>query len=97
MLFRSKNFDQISWFPTFILTPLTYFGGVFYSISLLPPWAEALSHANPILYMVNAFRYGFLGVSDVHVGLAYAIMIGFAAALFTLAVVLLNRGVGIRE
>lgn len=93
----AKNFDQISWFPTFILTPLTYFGGVFYSISLLPPWAEALSHANPILYMVNAFRYGFLGVSDVHVGLAYAIMIGFAAALYTLAVVLLNRGVGIRE
>ena len=80
----AKNFDQISWFPTFILTPLTYFGGVFYSISLLPPWAEALSHANPILYMVNAFRYGFLGVSDVHVGLAYAIMIGFAAALYTL-------------
>jgi ABC-2 type transport system permease protein len=93
----AKNFDQISWFPTFILTPLTYFGGVFYSISLLPDWAEALSHANPILYMVNAFRYGFLGVSDVHVGLAYAIMIGFAAALYTLAVVLLNRGVGIRE
>jgi ABC-2 type transport system permease protein len=64
---------------------------------LLPGWAEALSHANPILYMVNAFRYGFLGVSDVNVVLAYSIMIGFAAILFTLAVVLLNRGVGIRE
>ncbi|HEY4644739.1 MAG TPA: ABC transporter permease [Steroidobacteraceae bacterium] len=93
----AKNFDQISWFPTFILTPLTYFGGVFYSISLLPGWAEALSHANPILYMVNAFRYGFLGVSDVDVVLAYSIMLLFATVMFTLAVVLLNRGVGIRE
>jgi len=93
----AKNFDQISWFPTFILTPLTYFGGVFYSISLLPGWAEALSHANPILYMVNAFRYGFLGVSDVNVMLAYSIMLLFATVMFTLAVVLLNRGVGIRE
>ena len=93
----AKNFDQISWFPTFILTPLTYLGGVFYSISLLPGWAEALSHANPILYMVNGFRYGFLGVSDVPIGLAYAIMLGFAIAMFALAVTLLNRGVGIRE
>lgn len=93
----AKNFDQISWFPTFILTPLTYLGGVFYSISLLPGWAEAISHANPILYMVNGFRYGFLGVSDVDIGLAYAIMLTFAIALFALAVTLLNRGVGIRE
>ena len=93
----AKNFDQISWFPTFILTPLTYLGGVFYSISLLPGWAEALSHANPILYMVNGFRYGFLGVSDVDIGLAYAIMLAFAIALYALAVTLLNRGVGIRE
>ncbi len=93
----AKNFDQISWFPTFILTPLTYFGGVFYSISLLPGWAGALSHANPILYMVNAFRFGFLGVSDVDVRLAFAIMVGFALALYSLAVILMNRGVGIRE
>jgi ABC-2 type transport system permease protein len=93
----AKNFDQISWFPTFILTPLTYFGGVFYSISLLPGWAGVLSHANPILYMVNAFRYGFLGVSDVNLGLAFAIMLTFAIVLFSLAVVLMNRGVGIRE
>jgi ABC-2 type transport system permease protein len=93
----AKNFDHISWFPTFILTPLTYLGGVFYSISLLPGWAEALSHANPILYMVNSFRYGFLGVSDVDIGLAYAIMLAFAIALYALAVTLLNRGVGIRE
>ena len=93
----AKNFDQISWFPTFILTPLTYLGGVFYSIKLLPAWAEAASHANPILYMVNGFRFGFLGASDVALGLAYTIMVGFALALFSLAVFLMNRGTGIRE
>jgi ABC-2 type transport system permease protein len=93
----AKNFDQISWFPTFILTPLIYLGGVFYSIDLLPAWAEGLSHVNPILYMVNAFRYGFLGVSDVPVGLAFIIMTAFAALLFTVALLLLNRGVGIRD
>jgi ABC-2 type transport system permease protein len=92
-----KTFDQMSFFPTFILTPLTYLGGVFYSINLLPIWARIPSHANPILYMVNAFRYGFLGVSDVHVGVAYAIMIGFAAGLYALSVYLMNKGVGIRE
>lgn len=93
----AKNFDQISWFPTFILTPLTYLGGVFYSISLLPAWAETASHANPILYMVNGFRFGFLGVSDVDVVLAYSIMLAFALVLFAFAVFLMNRGTGIRE
>ena len=68
----AKNFDQVNWIPTFVLTPLTYFGGVFYSISLLPEWAQHISHANPILHMVNAFRYGFLGVSDVRVGVGLA-------------------------
>ncbi len=93
----AKNFDHISWFPTFILTPMTYLGGVFYSITLLPAWARTLSHANPILYMVNSFRYGFLGVSDVDVRLAFAIMSAFALALFALAVWLMEKGVGIRE
>jgi len=93
----AKNFDHISWFPTFILTPLTYFGGVFYSINLLPGWARVVSHANPILYMVNGFRYGFLGVSDVDVGVAFAIMIAFVVGLFTVAVALMERGIGIRE
>ena len=93
----AKNFDQISWFPTFILAPLTYLGGVFYSIKMLPSWALAASHANPILYMVSAFRYGFLGTSDVDLRLAYAIMISAVVVMFTLAVLLLNRGVGIRE
>jgi ABC-2 type transport system permease protein len=93
----AKNFDQITFIPTFVLTPLTYLGGVFYTIALLPQWAQHVSHANPILYMVNAFRYGFLGVSDVNVGVAYTIMIGSALVLFTVCVSLLNRGVGTRE
>jgi ABC-2 type transport system permease protein len=93
----AKNFDQVNWIPTFILTPLTYFGGVFYSISLLPAWAVKLSYANPILHMVNAFRFGFLGVSDVNIYGAFGLMMGTAAALFVVAVALMNRGSGIRE
>jgi ABC-2 type transport system permease protein len=93
----AKNFDQVNWIPTFILTPLTYFGGVFYSITLLPPWAQELSYVNPILHMVNAFRFGFLGVSDVNIGIAFTLMAAAAAALFALAVALMNRGAGIRE
>jgi ABC-2 type transport system permease protein len=93
----ATNFDQISWFPTFVLTPLTYLGGVFYSITMLPGWAHVISHANPILYMVSAFRYGFLGTSDVDLRLAYGIMVAGAAGMFALAVTLLNRGAGIRD
>ena len=93
----AKNFDQVNWIPTFILTPLTYFGGVFYSINLLPDWARTLSFANPILHMVNAFRYGFLGRSDVDVFVAFAIMIGFAGVLFSIALVLMDRGIGLRD
>jgi ABC-2 type transport system permease protein len=93
----AKNFDQVNWIPAFVLTPLTYFGGVFYSISLLPGWAQGLSYANPILYMVNAFRFGFLGVSDVDVMSAFGLMTGAAITLFAVAVALMNRGTGIRE
>ena len=93
----AKNFDQINWIPAFVLTPLTYFGGVFYSVSMLPEWARTLSHLNPILHMVNAFRYGFLGVSDVSVVQAFAIMIGLVVVLFALALTLMNKGVGIRD
>jgi len=93
----AKKFDDIAIVPTFILTPLTYLGGVFYSVDLLPAlWANA-SHANPILYMVNAFRYGLLGVSDVPLGLSYAVMIGFVLALTWLGLVLLKRGGGLRS
>jgi ABC-2 type transport system permease protein len=92
----AKKFDDIAIVPTFILTPLTYLGGVFYSVDLLPqPWF-AISHANPILYMVNAFRYGLLGVSDVDIVVAYAVMLAFAVALSFVGIVLLKRGVGLR-
>jgi ABC-2 type transport system permease protein len=93
----AKNFEQVNWIPSFVLTPLTYFGGVFFSIALLPLWAQKLSYANPILYMVNAFRYGFLGISDVNVAIAFALMSAFAAIMFVIAVLLMNRGVGMRE
>src|ERR1700736_2706913 len=93
----ATNFDQISWFPTFVLAPLTYLGGVFYSVTMLPEWAHIASHLNPILYMVSAFRYGFLGTTDVDLRLAYGIMIAAVVVMFTLAVTLLNRGTGIRD
>jgi ABC-2 type transport system permease protein len=93
----AKNFDQVNWIPTFVLTPLTYFGGVFYSVTLLPDWAQKLSYVNPILHMVNAFRFGFLGSSDVDISVAFALMVAAALALFLTAVVLMNRGSGIRE
>lgn len=93
----AKKFDDIAIVPTFILTPLTYLGGVFYSISLLPGWAQAATHVNPIFYMVNAFRYGLLGSSDVPLWVAYALMLGFVAVLSALGLWLLKRGVGLRS
>nr|MDJ0907280.1 ABC transporter permease [Woeseiaceae bacterium] len=93
----AKKFDDIAIVPTFVLTPLTYLGGVFYSISLLPEFWQNVSKANPILYMVNAFRYGILGTSDIGIGTAYAILIVFVVGLFSVCLYLLNRGVGIRE
>jgi ABC-2 type transport system permease protein len=93
----AKKFDDIAIVPTFILTPLTYLGGVFYSVKLLPGWAETLTHLNPIFYMVNAFRYGLLGVSDVPLWVAYTLMLGFVAALSALGLLLLKRGVGLRS
>ena len=93
----AKKFDDVAIVPTFILTPLTYLGGVFYSVKLLPDWAEAATHANPIFYMVNAFRYGLLGVSDVSMWTAYALMLGFVAVLGGLALWLLKRGTGMRS
>ena len=93
----AKNFDQVNWIPAFVLTPLTYFGGVFYSVALLPQWAQRLSYANPILHMVNAFRYGFLGVSDVNVWLAFGLMAAAAVVLFGVLLYLMDHGTGIRE
>ncbi len=93
----ARKFDDISIVPTFVLTPLTYLGGVFYSISLLPEFWQKISLANPIIYMVNAFRYGILGVSDIDITYAYLIVGLFVIGLFSVSLALLNRGVGIRE
>ncbi|MGE4360334.1 MAG: ABC transporter permease [Lysobacteraceae bacterium] len=93
----AKKFDDIAIVPTFILTPLTYLGGVFYSITLLPGWAQSATYANPIFYMVNAFRYGLLGSSDVPLWVAYVLMFGFVALLGGFALWLLRRGVGLRS
>lgn len=92
----ARSFDDISIVPTFVLAPLTYLGGVFYSIKLLPGFWQQVSLANPILYMVNAFRFGVLGISDINVWLSFAIIIGFIAALFFSSLRLLDRGYGIR-
>ena len=93
----AKTFDDISIIPTFVLTPLTYLGGVFYSLSLLPEFWQSVSKINPIVYMVNAFRYGFLGVSDVDLTFAFAMIIGFVVVFFSVAMFLINRGTGIRS
>lgn len=93
----ARSFDDTAIIPSFVLTPLTYLGGVFYSIDLLPPLWRNASLANPILYMVNAFRYGILGVSDIPIGSAFAVIGGFIVGLWIFALVLLNKGVGIRN
>nr|WP_295714579.1 ABC transporter permease [uncultured Halomonas sp.] len=93
----ANKFDDISIVPTFILTPLTYLGGVFYSISMLPGFWQGVSMLNPILYMVNVFRYGFLGVSDIPVGWALTAIFAFIIVLFVVALTMLERGKGIRS
>ena len=93
----ANSFDDIAIVPTFILTPLTYLGGVFYSIQLLPEFWQGVSQLNPILYMVNTFRYGILGVSDINVSFAFSIIILFNVVLFAIALKLLNSGKGIRQ
>jgi ABC-2 type transport system permease protein len=93
----AKTFDDVSIVPTFVLIPLTYLGGVFYSIELLPGFWQTLSLGNPILYMVNTFRYGLLGVSDINVGVALLIILGFIVALTSFSLMLLQRGVGIKQ
>jgi ABC-2 type transport system permease protein len=93
----AQKFDDITIVPTFMLTPLIYLGGVFYSINLLPEFWQLVSRLNPILYMVNAFRYGMLGVSDINIQTAFSIIIIFTIVLFYLCLYLLNKGVGIKS
>ncbi|KJG12688.1 ABC transporter permease [Photobacterium iliopiscarium] len=93
----ARTFDDISIIPTFVLTPLTYLGGVFYSINLLPEVWQIVSKVNPIVYMVNAFRYGFLGVSDVGIGTSFTVLTLFVIALYGVAYYLISRGIGLRS
>jgi ABC-2 type transport system permease protein len=93
----ANSFDDVSIIPTFVLTPLTYLGGIFYSIDLLPEIWRNLSLANPVLYMINAFRYGLLGVSDIPLWIAFGIMLAFISLLTGFSLWLLRRGVGIKS
>lgn len=93
----ANSFDDVSIIPTFVLTPLTYLGGVFYSISLLPDFWQGVSQLNPILYMVNTFRYGILGVSDIDIVFAFSMIIVFILVLFAYSLHLLSSGRGIRH
>lgn len=93
----ANSFDDISIIPTFILTPLIYLGGVFYSVQLLPPFWQIVSKLNPIFYMVNTFRYGILGSSDVNVAWAFLILVAFVVVLYSCCIWLLRRGTGIRS
>lgn len=92
----ANTFDDVSIIPTFVLTPLTYFGGVFYSINLLPEFWQQVSVLNPILHMVNAFRYGMLGISDLHIGMALVGLTVFVVVLFVIALHLLKTGKRLR-
>ena len=93
----AKTFDDVGIIPTFVLTPLTYLGGVFYSISLLPVFWQTVSKFNPIVYMVNGFRYGFLGVSDVPVIYTFGVLLLFIVVLYSIAFSLMEKGVGLRS
>jgi len=92
----AKSFDDVNLIPTFVLTPLTYLGGIFYSISMLPDFWQFASKMNPILYMVNTFRYGFLGISDVSVAFAISMIVGFVIILGCFAMHLLAKGKNLR-
>ncbi len=93
----AKKFDQVNIIPTFVLTPLTYLGGVFYSIEVLPEFWQSLSLLNPILYMVNGFRYGFLGISDINIWIGFWMLVAFTIALFCTNLYLIKKGVGLKS
>ena len=92
----ANSFDDISVVPTFVLTPLTYLGGVFYSVHLLPELWQRVSLANPVLYMISAFRFGLLGVSDIDIATALLLILAFIAVLVAFALWLLRRGIGLK-
>ncbi len=93
----AKGFDGISIVPTFVLTPLTYLGGIFYSIEQFPPFWQTVSLFNPILYMVNAFRWGFFGVSDINIVVCFGVLGGFILAFLIILLWLFRRGIGVKN
>ncbi|MDH2924011.1 ABC-2 type transport system permease protein [Nicoletella semolina] len=93
----ARTFDDIGVIPTFVLTPLTYLGGVFYSISLLPDFWQSVSKFNPIVYMINGFRFGFLGQSDVGVFYTFSVLTFFVLSLYVIAYYLIEKGIGLRS
>lgn len=93
----ARSFDDVSIVPTFVLQPLTYLGGVFYAISMLPAFWQAVSKINPIVYMISGFRYGFLGIGDVPIAMSITILIIFIVVLYSLAYYLVDRGIGLRS
>jgi len=93
----AESFDDISIIPNFVLTPLSYLGGVFYSVKMLPDIWQSISLGNPILYMINAFRYGLIGVTDVDIQLAFMMTVGFILTLALVSLFLLYKGIGIKN
>jgi ABC-2 type transport system permease protein len=93
----AKGFDSISIVPTFVLTPLTYLGGIFFSIEQFSPFWQQVALLNPILYMVNAFRYGFLGISDINLWTCFAVLLGFIALFICLLLWLFRKGIGVKN
>ncbi|PLS38105.1 ABC transporter permease [Carnobacterium maltaromaticum] len=93
----AKSYDDVSIVPTFVLQPLTYLGGVFYAISMLPPFWQAVSKINPIVYMVSGFRYGFLGQTDVPIAFSLSILVLFTVVLYSVCWYLINKGRGLRS
>lgn len=93
----AKTFDDISLIPTFVLTPLTYLGGVFYSLSLLSPFWQVVSKLNPVVYMISGFRFGFLGIHDVPLALTLAVLLAFIVVFYALSWWLIERGRGLRS
>lgn len=93
----AKSFDDVTIVPTFILVPLTYLGGVFYSVDLLPEFWQKMTMINPIFYMVNAFRYGILGHSDINIHMALSVIVGFIILLYSVCWFLITKGIGLRN
>ena len=93
----AKSIDGINLVPTFVLTPLVYLGGVFYSVHALPAWAQSFTYVNPIFYLINGFRYGFLGIADIPVWISFAVLGGMIATLVSINWYLIRTGMGLKQ